>query len=169
MMESAILLHRLAANFDAVIIWALVATAVMTTVLQGSQGLGLSRLSLPFLFGTLVTGHRHKAMVVGSLMYLFGGWVFAIAYFLLFASLGAATWWIGAGLGTLHGLFLLASLQPMAQLHPRIASEYDTPPSEPKLEPPGFAGINYGYQTPLTTMLAQIVYGAILGSFLPMH
>ncbi|WP_428487025.1 hypothetical protein [Rhodopila sp.] len=169
MMQSLALLHRLAENLDAVLIWALVATALMTTVLQGSQGLGLSRLSLPFLFGTFVTADRGRAVLVGSLIYLAGGWAFAVLYFFIFASLGAATWWIGAALGALHGLFLLVSLPVMALIHPRIASAYDAPASEPKLEPPGFIGLNYGYRTPLTTLLAQALYGAILGGFLPMR
>ncbi len=169
MTESLALLHRLAENLDAVLIWALVATALMTTVLQGSQGLGLSRLSLPFLFGTFFTADRGWAVVVGSLMYLAGGWAFAVFYFFVFASLGVATWWLGALLGALHGLFLLVSLQTMAVVHPRMASEYDAPAMEAKLEPPGFIGLNYGYRTPLTTLLAQVLYGAILGGFLPMR
>ena len=169
MSETLILLHRLDANLDQVLIWALVATAVMTTVLQGSQGLGLSRLSLPFLFGTLVTADRGRAVIAGSLMYLAGGWAFAILYFFVFASLGESSWWIGAILGAVHGLFLLVSLPAMAQFHPRIASEYDAPTSEPRLEPPGFLGMNYGTPTPVTTMLAQVLYGAILGAFLPMR
>jgi len=169
MTETLALLHRLAENLDEVLLWALIATAVMTTVLQGSQGLGLSRLSLPFLFGTFVTANRARAVLVGSLLYLAGGWAFAVLYFFIFASVGIATWWIGAALGALHGLFLLVSLPAMAQIHPRIASEYDAPASEPKLEPPGFMGLNYGYRTPFTTLLAQVLYGAILGGFLPMR
>jgi len=169
MTESLVLLHRLAENLDAVLIWAMVATLVMTTVLQGSQGLGLSRLSLPFLFGTFFTANRARAVLVGSLVYFAGGWAFAVLYFFIFASLGVANWWIGAALGALHGLFLLVSLPVMAQIHPRIASEYDAPASEPKLEPPGFIGLNYGYRTPATTLLAQVLYGAILGGFLPMR
>ena len=169
MTEIFALMHRLAVNLDAVLLWALVATAVMTTIMQGSQGLGLSRLSLPFLFGTIFTGNRKRAVLVGALTYLAGGWFFAMLYFLIFVSIGVTNWWIGAILGGLHGLFLLVSLSPMAQMHPRIASEYDAPASVPKLEPPGFIGLNYGYQTPLTTLLAQMLYGAILGGFLPMR
>ncbi len=164
-----LLLERLADNIDAVLLWGLVATALMTTILQGSQGLGLSRLSLPFLFGTFVTAKRGLAVLVGSLIYLCGGWAFAVLYFLIFASLGLASWWLGALIGALHGLFLLVSLPAMAQLHPRVASEYDAPSMEPKLEPPGFMGLNYGNQTPLTTLLGQVVYGAVLGAFLPMR
>ena len=163
------LLQRLVINLDAVLLWALVATALMTTILQGSQGLGLSRLSLPFLFGTFVTADRGRAVLVGSVMYLGGGWAFAVLYFFIFVSLGQASWWLGALVGTLHGLFLLVSLPAIAQLHPRIASEYDAPTAEPKLEPPGFMGLNYGRQTPLTTLLGQAIYGAVLGGFLPMR
>ncbi len=169
MTEIFVLLHRLDANLDAVLLWALVATALMTTILQGAQGLGLSRLSLPFLFGTFVTADRRRAVLVGSLLYLVGGWAFAVLYFFIFVSLGAASWWLGAGLGLLHGLFLLVSLPVLAQLHPRIASEYDAPASEPKLEPPGFMGLHYGSRTPLTTLLGQAVYGAVLGGFLPLR
>lgn len=163
------LLQRLANNLDAVLLWALMATALMTTVLQGAQGLGLSRLSLPFLFGTFVTANRSRAVLVGSLLYLGGGWAFAVLYFFLFASLGLSSWWLGALIGACHGLFLLASLPAMAQLHPRIASEYDSPTAEPKLEPPGFMGLHYGRQTPLVTLLGQVVYGAVLGGFLPIR
>lgn len=122
-----VLLHHLMANLDAIILWGLVAMAVMTTILQGSQGLGLSRLSLPFLFGTFVTGNRGRAVLVGSLLCLLGGWAFAVLYFFIFASIGLRSWWVGALVGALHGLFLLVSLPAMAQLHPRMASEYDAP------------------------------------------
>lgn len=162
------LLDQLLHHLDAVLLWALVATALMTTILQGAQGLGLSRLSLPFLFGTFVTADRGRATLVGSLLYLGGGWAFGVLYFLIFASLGHAGWWLGALIGALHGLFLLVSLPAMAQLHPRIASEYDAPGGVPKLEPPGFMGLDYGRQTPLVTVLGQVVYGAVLGGLLPM-
>jgi hypothetical protein len=34
------------------------------------------------------------------------------------------------------------------------------------LEPPGFLAMNYGYHTPLSTLVARIVYGATLGAFM---
>jgi hypothetical protein len=46
-----------------------------------------------------------------------------------------------------------------------MASEHDGPSSEPRLEPPGFMGLNYGRGTPLTLLAAQTVYGAALGLF----
>jgi hypothetical protein len=146
------------------LVWGLIATIAMTTILQGSQGLGLSRLSLPFLVGTLFTENRNRAVVVGFVLYTIGGWLFAMLYFLFFASVGHATWWIGALLGFLHGVFLLVGALPLLPYaHPRMASEYDGPCRTYVLEPPGFLALNYGRATPTTTLLAQTVYGATLG------
>jgi hypothetical protein len=149
--------------FWSMVIWGLVATVAMTTVLQGAQGLGLSRLSLPFLSGTFFSGDRRWAVIVGFAFYVFGGWVFAFFYFLLFASLGLYTWWVGLAAGLLHGLFLLAALPLLPYIHPRMASEYDGASATRQLEPPGFMGLNYGRRTPLTTLAGQALYGAVLG------
>ena len=146
------------------LIWGLLATVAMTSILQASQGLGLSRLSLPLLVGTLFTGSRRAAVLVGFLAYVTGGWIFSLLYFWLFASLGTYTWWIGAGAGAVHGLVLLTAVLPvLPYVHPRMASDYDGPVDTPQLEPPGFLGLNYGPQTPLTTMAGQVVFGAVLG------
>jgi hypothetical protein len=148
------------------VLWGLIATVAMTTILSGSQGLGLSRLSLPFLVGTLFTASRSRATIVGFILYVIGGWLFALLYFALFASIDRASWWLGAALGFLHGLFLLVCALPvLAYMHPRMASEHDGPSRDFRLEPPGFLGLNYGRTTPLTTLLAQTVYGLTLGMF----
>ena len=147
-----------------VLLWGLIATVAMTTILQGAQGLGLSRLSLPFLVGTFFTADRRWATVLGFVAYTMGGWVFALLYFLLFASLGIYAWWLGAAAGLLHGVFLLVCALPLLpHVHPRMASDYDGPSAMRQLEPPGFMGLNYGRRTPLTTLAGQTVYGAILG------
>lgn len=158
------------ARLPELLLWGLLATFAMTTVLQGAQGLGLSRLSLPFLVGTFFTGDRRAALVVGYVLYTMGGWVFAFFYFPVFASLDAYTWWLGAAVGMLHGLVLLVGALPLLpHIHPRIASEYDGPSAIRNLEPPGFLALNYGYGTPLTTLLAQTIYGAMLGGFLQLR
>jgi hypothetical protein len=150
--------------FWSMVIWGLAATVAMTTILQGAQGMGFSRLSLPFLAGTFFVGDRRWAVIVGFAFYVIGGWLFAFLYFVLFASLGLYTWWFGAMLGILHGLFLLVCGLPLLPyIHPRMASEYDGATATRQLEPPGFLGLNYGHRTPLTTLLGQAVYGAVLG------
>src|SRR5215212_8511684 len=127
------------------LLWGLLATVAMTTVLQGAQGLGLSRLSLPFLAGTFLTGDRRRAVVLGFALYTLGGWLFAFAYFLLFAGLGVHSWWFGALAGVLHGLFLLVAALPLLPyVHPRMASDYHGVTQRRQLEPPGFLATNYG-------------------------
>lgn len=148
-----------------VLVWGFVATAALVGIQQGSQILGLSRLSLPFLLGMAVTGRRDLAMVIGAALYWLGGWVFAALYYLLFLEIGHAGWWFGGLVGGLHGATLLLFALPlMPFVHPRMASEHDGPVDFPRLEPPGFLGLNYGYRTPLTTLLGHIAYGAIVGA-----
>jgi hypothetical protein len=121
-------------------------------------------LSLPFLIGTVFTGDRQQAVIVGFVAYVIGGWLFGFLYFSLFATLGLYTWWLGAGFGLLHGLFLLVCGLPLlAHVHPRMASEYEGASATRQLEPPGFMGMNYGPRTPLTTLAGQAVYGGVLG------
>ena len=155
-----------AASLAYLLLWGLLATVTMTSILQASQGLGLSRLSLPFLVGTFFTGRRQWAVIVGFIVYTIGGWLFALLYFVLFASVDIYAWWFGALAGFIHGIFLLVGALPLLPfVHPRMASEYHGPESTPLLEPPGFMAMNYGYATPATVLLAQTVYGATLGAF----
>jgi hypothetical protein len=149
------------------VLWALIATLAMTSILEASRGFGFSRLSLPFLIGTFPTSRRRRAMVVGFAAYTVGGWVFAFIYFMLFASVRIYTWWFGAIAGFVHGIFLITLAFPLLPfVHPRMASEYNSANSIRQLEPPGFLAMNYGYHTPLITVIAQVVYGATLGGFL---
>lgn len=151
-----------------ILVWGLAATLLLTTVLYGSQGAGLSRLSLPFLLGTLFTADRLRASVIGFLAYLLGGWLFAGFYWLLFHLIGTANAWLGAAAGLVHGLFLLTVFLPvLPYLHPRMANEYDGPSALRRLEPPGFLGRNYGRRTPVTTLIGHVLYGVVLGVGLP--
>jgi hypothetical protein len=152
------------------ILWGLIATVAMTSVLEASRGLGFSRMSLPFLVGSLLVGSRRTALIVGFILYTIGGWLFAFLYYVLFASVGIYTWWFGALAGFLHGVFLLVAALPLLPfVHPRMASEYHGATARRQLEPPGFLAMNYGPATPLSTLLGQTLYGATLGGFLQLQ
>jgi len=158
------------ATFGLLLLWGFIAIAAMTTILEASQGLGYSRMSLPFLVGTFFTEQRGWAYVAGFAVYVIGGWVFALLYFFLFASVGIYTWWFGALTGLLHGVFLLVCGLPLLPfVHPRMASEYHGVMEIRQLEPPGFLALNYGFGTPFTTLLGQLVYGLTLGGFAQLH
>ena len=153
-------------NLTSALLWGFVATVVLTTMLSASEGLGLSRMSIAHMLGTWFTPNRDRAGGVGFAVHLVNGWVFSLVYALIFESLGRATWWLGAGMGLVHGLALLAVLMPLLPgLHPRMASEHSGPEPTRALEPPGFLALNYGRGTPVVTLVAHIAYGAILGGF----
>lgn len=153
-------------NVPGALLWGFVATVVLTTLMSAARGVGLSRMSIPFMLGTMVTPDRDRAPFVGFLLHMVVGWMFAFVYVLGFESLGRATWWLGAGAGLVHGLAVLVAIMPLLPgLHPRMASERRGPEPTRALEPPGFLALNYGRRTPLVTLVAHVVYGAILGGF----
>ncbi|HEV7516854.1 MAG TPA: hypothetical protein VGR07_11190, partial [Thermoanaerobaculia bacterium] len=62
-------------------------------------------------------------------------------------------------------LFVLTALMPLLpSLHPRMATEDYGPTPTRQLEPPGFLALNYGRRTPLITLGAHLVYGALFGA-----
>jgi hypothetical protein len=153
-------------NVGSILLWGFVATIVLTGIMQGGQSLGLSRMSLPFMLGTMFTASRDRAAMIGFLVHLLAGWLFGFLYALAFESWHRATWWLGAGIGLVHGLAVLVVLMPaLPGFHPRMATEQRGPEPTRELEPPGFLALNYGRRTPLLTLLAHLVYGAIIGAF----
>ena len=153
-------------NRRGISLWGFVATVVLTILLSGSQALGLTRMNIPFMLGTMTTPNRDRAKLVGFGMHLVNGWLFAGLYAAAFRSWRRTTWWLGALIGLVHGLFVLVAGMPLLPaLHPRMASEQQGPTPTRQLEPPGFLALNYGKRTPISVILAHLVYGAILGAF----
>jgi uncharacterized membrane protein YagU involved in acid resistance len=153
-------------NVRGITLWGFVGTVVLTGLMAGCQALGLTRINLPFMLGTMATPDRDRAKLAGFAMHLVNGWLFAGVYAAAFQSWRRATWWLGAGIGLIHGLFVLVAAMPMLPgLHPRMASEQQGPTPTRQLEPPGFLALNYGRRTPISVILAHLVYGAILGAF----
>ncbi len=153
-------------NVSSWLLWGFAATVVLTTLLSASQGLRLTRISLPYILGTFVTPDRDRAKLLGFCIHLVNGWIFSLVYVLAFQAWGAPTWWRGAAVGIVHAAFLLtAGMRILPGLHPRMASEQHGPTVMRQLEPPGFLALNYGFQTPLSLLLAHVVFGIILGLF----
>lgn len=148
--------------------WALsslVATLALSTLLASSQGLGLTRMNIHYMVGTIVTADRDRARLYGFLLHLVNGWVISLLYVFIFEAKHLANWWFGTLLGVAHALFVLSVLTSLLPaLHPRMASERHGPNAHRQLEPPGFMALNYGYQTPIWVLLAHATFGAILGS-----
>jgi hypothetical protein len=152
-------------NWTSWLLSGFVATLALSTLLSTSQGLGLTRMNLPYLIGTVVSPKREKARVYGFAIHLVNGLIFSILYVLIFETTHRANWWFGALIGVAHALMVLTvGMSLMPGLHPRMASEQHGPNANRLLEPPGFMALNYGIQTPISVFLAHAVFGAILGS-----
>ena len=146
-------------------VWGFGATAVLTVILAAGQGLGLTRLSIPYVLGSMVTLDRDRARLYGIALHFVSGWAFSFMYVLGFHVWGGPTWWKGAVFGALHGAFVLGVLLPaLPAVHPRMASESRGPTVVRQLEPPGFLGLHYGTRTPASAFVAHVVFGAILGA-----
>src|SRR5262249_40208860 len=147
-------------NWTSWLFWGFIATTVLTTLLSSSQGLGLTRMNIPYLLGTMFTPNRDRAKLIGIFYHFFNGWLFSLIYLFGFEVMQLATWWFGALLGLLHGLFVLTVGIPLLPtMHPRMANEQQGPTVVKQLEPPGFLALNYGFQTPLSVIVAHIVFG----------
>ncbi|HEY8489737.1 MAG TPA: hypothetical protein VIO14_01975 [Dehalococcoidia bacterium] len=153
-------------NWESALLWGFAGTVLLTTLMRGSEAVGLTRMDIPFMLGTMVTPNRDYAKVLGSLMHFVNGWLFAFIYMAFFEALNAATWWLGAGIGLVHALFVLIVAMPLLPgLHPRMASDFAGPEPTRQLEPPGFLALNYGRRTPGVTIAAHLVFGGVLGAF----
>ncbi|HEX5438704.1 MAG TPA: hypothetical protein VFW98_16250 [Gemmatimonadaceae bacterium] len=153
-------------NLPSVLLWGFVSTVVLTTLMSAAQQLGLSRMSIPFIVGTMFTGDRWRASALGFAANFVYGWLFAFIYAFAFESVHLAAWWLGGLFGVVHGLAILVTLMPLLpSFHPRMASEERGPEPTRALEPPGFMALNYGNRTPMITLASHIIYGMILGAF----
>ena len=153
-------------NWHSWLIWGFAATIVLTTVSAGAQGLGLTRMNLPYMLGTIFTPDRERAKLYGFGLHMALGWAFSLIYVLLFEELGAAGWWRGTVIGLVHAVFVLViGVGLLPGVHPRMASEQHGPEAQNHLEPPGFLALHYGVQTPLAIVISHAIFGAILGAF----
>jgi hypothetical protein len=142
-----------------------IGTLAMTTIIKAATELGMTRMDLALLLGTVASDNRRKARALGYVFVFVLGVVFAEAYGGFFIIIGHTSWRLGALLGALHAVFtatvLVGVLLPV--VHPRMATP-DTAANEITLiEPPGFLMLNYGRNTMLVTLVAHVAYGALVG------
>jgi hypothetical protein len=144
-----------------------IGTVVLTTGLRGAQELGITRMDLPLLLGTVFSQDRRRATVVGYALHFVNGVLFALVYYAVFAATGRAGWVFGLILGGVHGLFAGSGLVNvlLPAIHPRMGTPWSDARDTPLLEPPGFLLANYGERTVVVNLVLHLAYGAIVGGF----
>jgi uncharacterized membrane protein YagU involved in acid resistance len=153
-------------NWGSWLLWGFVSTVVLTAIIAGSKGLGMTRMDMTYLLGTIFTPNRDRAKLIGIFVHFLNGWLFSLIYVAAFHSWGMATWWLGALTGCVHSSFVLVvAMSLLPAIHPRMANEQYGPTAVRQLEPPGFLALHYGIRTPISVVIAHVVFGAILGAF----
>ena len=145
----------------------LVGTAVLTTGLRLAQEVGWTRMDIPLLLGTMFTSNRNRANAIGYALHFMNGLIFSVGYAAVFFAVGHAGWLFGASLGVVHAGFAGTALVNLLlpAVHPRMGSRWTDAEETPVLEQPGFMLRNYGRHTMVGTVIAHVLYGAIIGGF----
>ena len=52
-------------NWGSWLLWGFASTVVLTSILAGSQGIGLTRMNIPYMLGTIFTPSRDRAKFIG--------------------------------------------------------------------------------------------------------
>ena len=105
----------------------LVGTVVLTSGLRAAQELGLTRMDLPLLLGTIFSGDRGRAALIGYALQFVNGLVFAGIYAFVFWATGTAGWLFGALLGVVQALFVGSALVYilLPVVNPRMGSDFE--------------------------------------------
>jgi hypothetical protein len=145
----------------------LIGTVVLTSSLRLAQEMGWTRMDIPLLLGTVFTADRDRASLIGYAVHFANGLIFSVGYAAVFFATGHAGWVFGAALGVVHALFAGTALVNLLlpAVHPRMGSRWTDAEETPVLEQPGFMLRNYGRHTMVGTLVAHILYGAIVGGF----
>ena len=147
-------------------LWGFAATIILTGSIVLGQSLGLTRIDIPFILGTMITANRDRAKAIGLVVHLVNGWLFALVYALFFQAVGNATWWFGMLIGAVQGLFVVVVALPVLPgVHPRMVSDFRGPEPARLLEPPGFLASIYGRSTAIIVVVAHAIYGGVIGAF----
>ncbi|MEX2501885.1 MAG: DUF6789 family protein [Trueperaceae bacterium] len=134
-------MHVLAAMLAGV-----VGTAVMTVLMGAGPAMGLAKMDMPRLLGTMLITNDPAARRIGTVVHFAMGALLGAGYLLLWSwGLASAGWIGGSIIGFVHGLVAAATMPLMLRMHPR--------PPKLTLNAAAFVGI----------VLGHVVFGFVLG------
>src|SRR2546423_14833671 len=106
-------------NWGSWLLWGFASTIVLTSIVAGSQGFGITRMNVPYLLGTMFTPDRDRAKLIGIFLHFANGWIFSFVYFAVFQISGRASWGFGAAVGLVRAVFILGvGLPALTALNP---------------------------------------------------
>lgn len=115
--------------FVPAILAGLIGTLVFTLLLYVGPMMGMPKMDIIGIVGTMVSEPGGTARVIGTVGHFMMGAIFAIIYaFLWSAGIGAVTWWWGAIFGVVHGAIIaFVGMPVMMSMHPRAPERQEGP------------------------------------------
>ncbi len=145
---------------------------VMSALMALMRKTGETEMDMALIEGSMFTGNRGTAKVIGLMMHLvvMSALVIGCIYALLYTWLDVDSrnaWWVGALIGTAHGLIGGVVMAILPAVHPRMhadATAGGQSGSPVVLKPPGLFAKNYGNATPPGVLISHIAYGMSAGA-----
>ncbi len=107
-------------NVIGAIIAGVVGTAVMTILMYVAPMMGMPKMDIIGMLGSMITTDKRQATGLGLAMHMMMGILFALVYALLWsAGVGGATALWGIVFGAIHTIAVLIVMPMMMRVHPR--------------------------------------------------
>lgn len=98
----------------------LAGTLIMTALMYMAPAMGMPKMDIIGMLGTMFTPNQGAARVMGTVAHFMMGAVFAILYALLWnLGIGSSTWLWGVIFGAAHGVIAMLTMPMMVKMHPR--------------------------------------------------
>jgi len=107
-------------NLFAVIVAGLIGTAAMTILMMLAPIMGLPKMDIVGMLGSMFTTQPGPAKLIGLIIHFMMGVIFAFIYALLWQNgLGSPSWVWGLIFGFVHGIVAVVTMPMMMKTHPR--------------------------------------------------
>ena len=104
----------------AAVVAGLIGTAVMTVVMVMAPKMGMPKMDVMGVLGSMFSADAGTARWMGFVAHFVMGIVFALIYAALWnANVGEATWSWGLIFGLVHGIVAIVAMPMMLGMHPR--------------------------------------------------
>src|SRR3989304_8894140 len=107
-------------NIIGSIIAGLLGTLAMTLLMSMAPRMGMPKMDIIGMLGTMFTASEGAARVLGTPAHFMMGVIFAIIYSLLWSlGIGSPTWLWGLIFSAVHGVVVMGMLPGAGEVHPR--------------------------------------------------
>jgi hypothetical protein len=147
-----------------------VGTVVMTALMRMGASMGMTRMDMAVMLGSMFRRDEEGARRLGLPMHFVNGLVFGLAYGVAWWALGpepASAWWIGLIFGAVHAVVAMAAMPVMSGMHPRVRERAgvsgEGAAGEVALPSFGLGGTGFGSMTPVGILMGHLVFGLVWG------